>query len=411
MANSHPFVPAVAVEEFTCAGSGLLYENHPRESPADLRSLLLPTGDRNGIGDRDRPQKWWLAQNKFYDLAQAKATPIGTLRSKLEDALRSPGGMRVSEKILNLEAEGNRKYNELLEHVLKETQVSKKGAGKPSKATAMPPKKTSNPGPPKASTSASKGKGAAKRPIGKSTTTTGGGSSSNSGPPGRSAKATAKNTPKKEPSSSIPSIKADDLGIKLPPRYHQRIEEPSPPPPRKRSRSPDEFDGMFSSKRVRPDDDITEFGFLVGTYKISAPQISGEWSHVGNNFQLVIRLDSEKRLFGAFQLGIFSGVLRSLGDIQSRKDGASARFEWCGREEYGGSEVYTPGPEMKGVLQFTKRKRDGRHTIKGSMEAVRGVGKCDFTGEMVGGLTRIWRDWEDFNQDAYDEANRGRWRR
>jgi len=54
MANTTNVTPPVEVEEFTCAGNGLLYEGHARESPTQLRSLVLPKGDRNGIGDRDR---------------------------------------------------------------------------------------------------------------------------------------------------------------------------------------------------------------------------------------------------------------------------------------------------------------------------------------------------------------------
>lgn len=54
MADQHPVIPPVAIKEFTCAGNGLLYEGHPRESPADLRLLVVPQGDKNRISDRDR---------------------------------------------------------------------------------------------------------------------------------------------------------------------------------------------------------------------------------------------------------------------------------------------------------------------------------------------------------------------
>lgn len=402
MANSQPVVPPVVVEEFTCVGSGLLYESYPRESPADLRSLLLPTGGKNGISDRDRSQKWWLAQNKFYGLAQAKATPIGTLRSKLEDALRIPGGMRVPEKILNLESEGNRRYNELLLHVLKETQSPQKGAGKPSTATGMPSKKTSNPTPPKAAASASKGKGATNKPSGKPATTKGGGTSSNSGPAGRLATAKAtKATPRTMPNMGLGSFElVEEIVVRT--KFTQG-KATGASAPRKRGRSPDRMDEASSKKRARPDDEATDFGFICGTYDISAPEILREWEYVGDNLQLVIGLDSEKRLFGSFQFGILSGVLRSPVDIEPRADGANAKFEWCGREELRGSEVYPHKPRMKGVLRFTRRKRDGRHTIKGSMEAVPTLGKCDFTGERVGELMVISERWEDYSEDAYEE--------
>lgn len=47
-------IPSVTVDgSFTWDGKKLLYEEHARESPAQLRKLLLPVGDQDAIGDRD----------------------------------------------------------------------------------------------------------------------------------------------------------------------------------------------------------------------------------------------------------------------------------------------------------------------------------------------------------------------
>ena len=54
MASTGFVLPPVMVEEFSYTGSALLYEGHARASPAELRSLLLPTGNANGISDKDR---------------------------------------------------------------------------------------------------------------------------------------------------------------------------------------------------------------------------------------------------------------------------------------------------------------------------------------------------------------------
>ena len=371
-----------------------------------------------------RPKSWWLAQNKFYGLAQAKATPIGILRTKLEDALRAPNNMRIPEKILNLEAEGNRKYRELHQLVLQETQAAKKGASKtakpkPTLPTRAPQKQ--NPKPSKPVASGSKEKGIAKassasKASGKPNATASRAPAKNVtpvAPRGPRTKLTARKTTGGQVPRQIPKIEEDGFEFSEYPKH--RVQQTARKTtggmaPRKRSRSPGGYDEGPSNKRIRSDDDDTGFGYLTGTYDISAPKILGEWDYVGDNLQLIVTLDSERRLFGAFDFGILSGVLRSTVDIEPRADGASAKFEWCGREQYSGSEVYTPKPRMKGVLRFTRRKRDGRHTIKGAMEDVPAVGTCDFTGEKVDDAMGISDDWDDFNEEAYEEANRDRWR-
>ncbi len=55
-------IPPLKVEKhFTCSGSGLLYEDQERVSSETLRSLLLPSGGRNGISDRERYRKVFLS--------------------------------------------------------------------------------------------------------------------------------------------------------------------------------------------------------------------------------------------------------------------------------------------------------------------------------------------------------------
>jgi hypothetical protein len=383
-----------------------------------------------------RPKAWWLAQNKFYGLAQAKATPINVLRSKLEDALRSKDGIKIPEKILNLESEGNRKYRELSQLVLQETQAGKKGTAKVSNPTSAPVHASSKSKPvdpkPKAATSSSKGKGTVKPAPARKTsaktnaTSTGGASSSNAGPgsapepPASRTKVTARKTTGGKLPPKVAKMEQD--GFEILDNYDELVRQlPGPRTvqtarkatgglaPRKRDRSPDGGDDGPSNKRIRPDDDESMFGFLTGTYDISAPEISRQWSYARNGLNLVISLDSEKKLFASFYFGICSGVLRSTVDIEARADGASAKFEWCGREEYAGDEIYPPAPGMNGVLRFTRRKRDGRHTVKGIMEGVRAVGKCDFTGEKVNDGTPIDEKWDDFDEDSYERANKARW--
>jgi hypothetical protein len=260
-----------------------------------------------------RPKAWWLAHNKFYGLTQAKATPINVLRSKLEDALRNQDGMRIPERILNLEADGNRKYREVSQIVLQETRTAKKGTTKATRGA---------------------------RQTGRNATG------------GRAAL--------------------------------------------KRDRSPDGSNEGLSSKRIRPDAGSTPFGFLTGVYDLTAPEIREQWEHIEEDFRLVITLDSKKRLYGAFLLGICSGILRSTVNIEPRADGANAKFEWCGREENGESSTYPPEFGMTGTLRFTKQGRDERHTIKGVIDEFPAVGRLEFTGVRISDAVEIAEEWGDY---------------
>lgn len=44
-------IPPIIVEKFTCSGNGLLYEGHARESPADLRAMII---GRTAISDKNK---------------------------------------------------------------------------------------------------------------------------------------------------------------------------------------------------------------------------------------------------------------------------------------------------------------------------------------------------------------------
>lgn len=386
---------------------------------------LTPLAAPSTCGCAYRPKAWWLAQNKFYGLAQAKATPINILRAKLEEALQAQNGMKIPEKILNLEAEGNRRYRELHEFVLKEVQSAKKSASRPPKGTAaaLPTAsaKSSKPKPVRPVASTSKGKGAVKPVpasnagatiniyIGGHTVGQAATSQESARPHATRTKQTARKSTGGKAFVPMPDIEHDGFeffGNHINPRPPKT---PGGSGPKKRDRSPGDVGERLPNKRIRPEDDDMDFRYLTGTYDVSAPHILAEWSFVDDSFSLVVAFDSERRLFGEFHLGVLSGVLRSVVDIEPRADGASAKFKWCGREEYGGNEVYTPRPARKGVLRFTRRKRDGRHTVKAVMEDVPAMGKCEFTGEKVHEHTMISDKWDDYNEDAYEEANRARW--
>ncbi|KAJ7494428.1 hypothetical protein B0H11DRAFT_2190704 [Mycena galericulata] len=108
-------IPPLKVEKhFTCSGSGLLYEDQERVSSETLRSLLLPSGGRNGISDRERSKAWWGAQALFYGFKYTKTMTIAQVRAQIEDALRDKNkGLRVPQNILDLEYKYNKEFREL----------------------------------------------------------------------------------------------------------------------------------------------------------------------------------------------------------------------------------------------------------------------------------------------------------
>ena len=347
------------------------------------------------------------------------------MRSKLEDALRTSNGIRIPERILNLEAEGNRKYKELSLLVLQETQSSKKSAVKTIKVMKQTPAPLTGGGKPVASLSSGKGPtkpGAVRKVVSKAAASRGAAASS-SGATARAPKLTASRTkptarkatgyrtPRQAPTLDKDGFEILDSGDV--PRKSQATKQTTRMgtgvrAPKKRDRSPGIPSGGLPNKRVRTDDYDSPFGFLAGTYNLSAPAIREEWEFIKDKFRLVVKLDSVNSLFGAFHLGIASGVLRSIDDIEAQADGASANFEWCGEEENGEDTVFPPDYGLVGTLQFT-RKQNGRHTLQGVIEEFSAAGRCEFTGEKISDTTKIAEDWDDYCRRKYQETTTSLW--
>jgi len=182
------------------------------------------------------------------------------------------------------------------------------------------------------------------------------------------------------------------------------------PSPKKRERSDDLMDIEVPLKRVKLENN-TDFEWLIGTYTIIPPAALTEQWEVPGNLDLTIRLDSDNGLFVEFDFYLCFGVMRSTTAIETRADGAFAKFEWCGREgDDFSTEVYPPRSDMKGTLRFTRRKRDGRHIVKGVIEGIPACGRSvEFMGERTGTAGRMYRRWDDYNEAAYHYANTSRW--
>lgn len=57
---------------------------------------------------------------------------------------------------------------------------------------------------------------------------------------------------------------------------------------------------------------------------------------------------------------------------------------------------------------FTRRKSDGRHTVKIFMEIF--LQWVSMKREKIHEHATISDKWDDYNEDAYEEANRARWK-
>ncbi|OTB03384.1 hypothetical protein M426DRAFT_177063 [Hypoxylon sp. CI-4A] len=165
------------------------------------------------------------------------------------------------------------------------------------------------------------------------------------------------------------------------------FDEPPPPP---YSRSPPRDDGL------RP------LGLLNGRYEVECREVTDQWGHDG--FSLVLTLDGSQ-LWGSFDLGIVSGVLRiserpwqsSFGDVE---------FTWRGRE-LDGPIIY--GNHNAGFIRFLG---DGR--VEGGVDFNGGL---EFEGNRFphqGTRSEIPADemrmeWNGYNEREYDRENSSRW--
>ena len=164
-------------------------------------------------------------------------------------------------------------------------------------------------------------------------------------------------------------------------------------------------------KRTRHEQPTGPFAWLAGTYQIEAPVISEEWD-VGNDFTLIVSIPrlTPHLLLVEFDFGVVHGIMRSRAPIENRDDGAYATFEWCGQdsEQFEGViNYYRPG--MTGYLKFVRRV-DGTHTVRGKIQDFSAVGDAEFNGIWTSSDASIRSEWGDFSQTAYEYANVARWR-
>ncbi|KAI8958854.1 hypothetical protein F5Y11DRAFT_25536 [Daldinia sp. FL1419] len=157
----------------------------------------------------------------------------------------------------------------------------------------------------------------------------------------------------------------------------------------------DPYDGAADADELKP------LGLLNGRYVVSSEYVTREWGH--DDFSLVFTL-SGTELWGRFDFGIVSGVMRlPQRPWQSSTDWLS--FTWRG-QELNGPIIY--GDDNTGSIRFL-----GGGKIEGSLDWM----SIPFEGSRLVGqgtrsevdINRMRAEWDGYNEDEYERANRSRW--
>ncbi|KAK7034672.1 hypothetical protein VNI00_012314 [Paramarasmius palmivorus] len=153
---------------------------------------------------------------------------------------------------------------------------------------------------------------------------------------------------------------------------------------------------------------------LMGRFEVVAPLISEQWGSGFDNYLLRLCPSStSKHLWGGFNFGIISGVIRSSSSSiipnKSFNSGLKVNFQWRGREQDGET---TFSDNNTGHIMFL-----GQGVIKGRLQW--GGYKVEFSGRQDEDTLRrvIWhryirdwkREWRGYNANNYERECRSRW--
>ena len=378
-----------------------------------------------------RPKSWWLAQTLLYGLPGNKSSTIAQLRERLQTALQERKGMVVPEKILNMEVDTNKEFNQLNAQIVSKTRTStSKGKAKAVDGLLAPklprPKAPAKEKEPKET----------RKEIRKAEEWPNIhiyiGTNAAPGPSRVKATSNKKASPTKKTGTpraiqAAPIIGSTKGGARVKQPIRKATGDQSPVKRERAKREREEAmeidswsdesgevlyleDGRPPKKRARHEQPPGPFAWLSGTYQIGAHVISQGWN-VGDNFTLTVSIPrlTPHLLLVEFNFGVVHGIMRSRAPIETRADGAYATFEWCGRdaEQFEGMINYHR-PSMTGYLKFVRRV-DGTHTVRGKIQDLSFVGDAEFEGVWASPDTSIRSEWGDFSQTAYEYAISARW--
>lgn len=150
---------------------------------------------------------------------------------------------------------------------------------------------------------------------------------------------------------------------------------------------------------------------VAGSWEIACRYIADGWDQFSyGQFSLnVVRTHARQHIEANFDLGLVNGVIQSKS-LEGRTDGgAYVTFEWVGREDDG--PVLPPNNRQSGYIRFTKEAGGAMPTLKGAIQGLPacGPGNVEFTGVWRGPPGRNDHRWDDFDEQAYEEARVNRW--
>ena len=157
-------------------------------------------------------------------------------------------------------------------------------------------------------------------------------------------------------------------------------------------------------KQESSSQDLPKLGLLNGHYGIECPTIEDEWPNWANDLSLTLTLDTPG-LWGAYDFGMFSGILHIENRPYESSD-VSVPCRWRGRENGEGQMSF--GNQCTGAITFL-----GGGRIEGWLSL---YGRCEFYGTRRAGpgtaprtASSMRQEWNGYNEDEYEAANRRRW--
>jgi hypothetical protein len=338
---------------------------HPRASVPELRGILHPA-DATDRKLEDRVGHWWEAQLLHYGLRPSKTKAVA--KTRLLDVLNH-GTLEVPRDIVKLEVELKKKWAKgargAKKNIEEDHPTTLKAAAKGKKRKTQHDEVAAAPAPVKKSKAAAT---PSKAPKAKATSTK----------PIPTSSGTPKATSTKSKTPKAAAVKSESS--------RETIRHSQPKQTAKKSGG------------------SQALGLLNGRYDIDCPGLE-DWGYSSANFSLILTLEGES-LWGAYDFGMYEGIFL----VPHRPYTASEdrfEFNWRGRENGEGETSF--GPWNEGWLEFV-----GGGRIRGMINC---YGEALFEGQRVSGdQTRSERDarsmrheWEGYNQDNYDRANRARW--
>ena len=221
----------------------------------------------------------------------------------------------------------------------------------------------------------------------------------------------------KKPSSVTPKLKVEgatrvkkEAGAPKESKPKQEAKVKKEPKPKEEAKVKNESSAKPSSKiKDEPTTEMSRIpnspplGLINGIYDVSCPTVEGEWGCT--DLTIILALDGTT-VWGAYDLGMFSGIL-FLDQRPWQASDEPLPFTWRGSENGEGEMSFGEG--CKGEISFL-----GNGRIEGWIGV---YGRCSFEGErrveagtMVRSARSMRDEWAGYNQGAYDEANRARWR-